>query len=155
MIVFIALSAVELVAVDLIVRRWPAIRIPLLVLSVWGLVWMLGFLFGMLTRPHAVGPDGIRIRFGAEVDLPINWKAVDAVAVQKRHRGGRQPKVTVDEQGEATLHLRIANETNLRDRARSGHYEQRLPSGRETVSVISATRTIRRPSWPRSGVYIG
>ena len=135
MIVFIVVSAVELVAVDLIVRRWPAIRIPLLVLSVWGLVWMLGFLFGMLTRPHAVGPDGIRIRFGAEVDLPINWKAVDAVAVQKRHVEGRQPKVTVDEQGEATLHLRIANETNLRielDRA----YEQRLPSGRETVSVI-------------------
>ena len=59
MIVFIAVSAVELMAVDLIVRRWPSVRIPLLVLSIWGLVWMLGFLFGMLTRPHAVGPEGI------------------------------------------------------------------------------------------------
>ena len=73
MIVFIALSAVELVAVDLIVRRWPYIRIPLLVLSIWGLIWMLGFLFGMLTRPHAVGPEGIRVRYGAEVDLPVTW----------------------------------------------------------------------------------
>ena len=69
LIVFIALSAVELVAVDLIVRRWPYVRIPLLVLSIWGLIWMLGFLFGMLTRPHAVGPESIRVRYGAEVDI--------------------------------------------------------------------------------------
>jgi hypothetical protein len=136
MIVFIAVSAVELVAVDLIVRRWPAVRIPLLVLSIWGLVWMFGLLFGMLTRPHAVGPDGIRVRSGAEVDLPIAWAAVDAVAIRKHRVEQRQPKVTVDEQGEATLHLRIANETNLvieLDRPT----EQRLPHGRETVRSIA------------------
>jgi hypothetical protein len=54
LIVFIAVSAVEVVAVDVIVRRWANIRIPLLILSLWGLIYMLGFLFGMLTRPHAI-----------------------------------------------------------------------------------------------------
>jgi hypothetical protein len=54
LIVFIAVSAVEVVVVDLIVRRWTNIRIPLLILSIWGLIYMLGFLFGMLTRPHAI-----------------------------------------------------------------------------------------------------
>ena len=136
MIVFITVSAVELVAVDLIVRRWTYVRIPLLVLSIWGLVWMLGFLFGMVTRPHAVGPDGIGVRYGAEVDLPLPWDTIDAVAVRKHRVEGRQPKVTVDEQGEATLQLRIGNETNLwiqLDRPR----EQRLPHGRETVRAIA------------------
>ena len=136
LIVFIALSAVELVAVDLIVRRWPYVRIPLLVLSIWGLIWMLGFLFGMLTRPHAVGPEGIRVRYGAEVDIPVPWAAVDTVAVRRHRVEDRQPKVTVNDQGEATLHLRIANETNLRielDRPT----ELKLPHGGETVNVIA------------------
>jgi hypothetical protein len=34
LIAFIAVSAVEVVVVDLIVRRWANIRIPLLILSV-------------------------------------------------------------------------------------------------------------------------
>jgi hypothetical protein len=69
LIVFAALSAVEIVVLDLIVRRWAHIRIPLLILSVWGLIYMLGFLFGMLTRPHAIGPNGIRARYGTEIDV--------------------------------------------------------------------------------------
>ena len=71
MIVFDVVSVVELVVADRIVSRWTYIRIPLLILSIWGLVWMLGFLFGMLARPHSVGPDGIRVRYGSEVDIPI------------------------------------------------------------------------------------
>jgi hypothetical protein len=136
LIVFVVLSAVELVAVDLIVRRWTYVRIPLLVLSVWGIVWMLGLLFGLLTRPHAVGPDGIRVRFGAEIDIGIDWLSVDAVAIRRRNRVGKAPKVTLDDHGEATLHVRVANETNLEielDRPAA----VRLPHGTETVRRIS------------------
>ena len=136
LIVFIALSAVELIAVDLIVRRWTYVRIPLLVLSVWGIVWMLGLLFGMLTRPHAVGPDGIRVRFGAEIDIGIDWVSVDAVAIRKRSRQEKEPKVTVDDDGEANLHVRVANETNLEielDQSAA----VRLPHGTECVRRIS------------------
>lgn len=35
LIVFIALSVVELVVVDVIVQRWPSVRLPLLVLGIW------------------------------------------------------------------------------------------------------------------------
>ena len=61
---FLVASAIELVAVDLLVKQWPLVRIPLLVVGVWGLLWMLGLLLGYLTRPHAVGPEGIRVREG-------------------------------------------------------------------------------------------
>lgn len=136
LIVFIAVSAVELVVVDLLVHRWPPIRIPFLILGLWGLVWMLGMLFGMLTRPHAVGPDGIRVRYGAGTDIAVPWQRVDSVAVRKHAIQEKQPKVTVDDHGAATLHMRINNETNLVITL-DHPMAIRLPVGVETVSVIT------------------
>src|SRR3712207_246836 len=136
LIAFIAVSAVELVVVDLIVRRWPSVRIVLLILSIWGLVWMFGMLFGMLTRPHAVGPVGIRVRYGSEVDIPIAWDDISSVARRQRSIQEKQPKVTVDGQGHATLHMRVGHETNMEvilERA----IELRLPSGSESVSRVA------------------
>ncbi|HYP44233.1 MAG TPA: hypothetical protein VEQ66_03435 [Propionibacteriaceae bacterium] len=136
LIVLIVVSAVELVVVDVIVRRWDHIRLPLLVLGVWGLVWMLGLLFGMLTRPHAVGPDGIRVRSGPGVDLPISWDQIRAVAKRKRARRDKEPMIAVDDQGDATVHLWIGSETNIEvDLERPT--EVRLPHGRERVRRIA------------------
>jgi hypothetical protein len=136
LVVFIAVSAVEMVVVDLIVRPWPHIRLPVLVLSLWGLVWMFGLLFGMLTRPHAVGSDGIRIRYGAGVDIPIPWDDVYSVTKRKRIVQERQPRVSIDDQGNATLHVRIANETNI-DVQLERPAALRLPHGTETVSAVA------------------
>ena len=137
LIVFTAVSAVELFVVDVIVRRWwPPARIPMLVLGIWGVTFMLGLLFGMLVRPHAVGPDGIRVRSGAEVDLPLTWDDIYSVTLRKRTIQEKEPKVTVDEQGEATLHLRIMNETNLEIRLEDPT-PLRLPHGSETVSRLA------------------
>lgn len=133
LIVFVGLSAVELVAVDLIVRRWESVRIPLLVLGAWGLVWMIGMLFGLLTRPHAVGPDGIRLRDGAEAEIVLPWDDVASVAIRKRTVQDKQPRVSVDDRGQATLHLRVANETNLEVELERP-VRLRLPHGTETVS---------------------
>lgn len=135
LIVLLVVSATELVVVDLIVHRWAWIRIPLLVLGIWGLVWMVGLLCGMLCRPHAVGPDGIRVRSGAEIDLAVPWADVRAVSKTTRTRKDKEPKVTV-EGGVRTLHLRIAEETRI-DIALERPIEYRLPHGRETVERIA------------------
>jgi hypothetical protein len=50
-------------------RRWAYIRVPLLILSMWGIVYLLGLLFGMIVRPHAITADGIRVRYGSEIDI--------------------------------------------------------------------------------------
>lgn len=136
LVVFIAVSAVELVAVDLIVRRWPVVRIALLVLSLWGLVWMFGLLFGMLTRPHAVGPEGLRLRHGSEIDIAVPWDEVHVVSKRVRTRPDKEPQVVVDEHGAATLHLRVGDETNI-DIRLERPLEVRLPQGRRTVSRIT------------------
>jgi len=136
MIVFVAVSAVELVVVDLIVRRWAYIRIPVLILSIWGLIYMLGFLFGMLTRPHAIGSAGIRARYGPDIDIPLSWDDIDSVTRRGATVQNKQPRVTVDEDGQATLHLRMQNETNIEVQLRRP-IEIRLPQGPETISKVN------------------
>jgi hypothetical protein len=111
LIVILVVSAVELVAVDLIVNRWPYVRIPLLIVGIWGLTWMTGMLFGFLTRPHAVRPNGIRARYVTDVDIPLGWDEVDSVVRKKRTAERRSPPLTED--GGTVLHLRIQNETNI------------------------------------------
>lgn len=135
LIVLIAVSAVELVVVDVVVHRFTAVRVPLLVAGIWGLVWMVGLLCGMLVRPHGIGSRGIRVRSGAETDLDIPWTDVQSVRRRKRNRPEKEPKVAVED-GITTLHLRISDLTNIEI-----FLEQptplRLPHGRETVDRIA------------------
>jgi hypothetical protein len=135
LIAFIVVSAVELLAVDLVVRRWPTVRMAFLVLGVWGLVWMLGLLFGFLTRPHAVGPAGIRVRAGAEVDIGLEWDVIDSVGRNKRVARDKQPLVTAEKDGTCALHQPIQQETNIEISLRRP-VTVRLPHGTETVSTI-------------------
>lgn len=111
LLVFIALSAVEIPIIDLIVHPWPWLRIPLLILGIWGLTWMIGLALSYLTRPHAVGPDGIRARVGADVDIDLPWAAVASVE-RSRDVGEKAPKLRVEAHGR-TLSLRMADETNI------------------------------------------
>ena len=134
-IAILVVSVIEMVVVDIIVRRWTYVRVTLLALSIWGLVYMLGLLFGMLVRPHAVGPDGIRVRYGSEVDIPLAWDDIGSVTRRKHVIQERQPKVTVNANGEATLHMRIQNETNIEVELEQA-MPLRLPHGTETVSRV-------------------
>lgn len=112
LVVFIVLSAIEIPIIDLIVHPWPWIRIPLLIAGIWGVTWMLGLLLGFLTRPHAVGPDGIRARYGADVDIDLPWDAVASVE-RSRDVAEKAPKVRLEDGYGRTLALRIQNETNV------------------------------------------
>ena len=106
--IFIGLSAVEIPIIDLIVHRWPAVRIAMLVLGIWGVTWMLGLLCAMLMRPHTVGPDGIRVRSGLEIDVAVSWKDIASIAVSRRVDEPKQPRVSGGEYAE-----RVQNETNI------------------------------------------
>ena len=117
LIVIIVMSAVELVVIDVVVHRWSYIRVPLLVLGIWGLTWMLGLLFGFLTRPHAVGPDGIRVRSGAEVDIPLSWDQIESVSVRKQVTDSKAPKLIHGAEG-SVLRLAVQHETNVEIRLR-------------------------------------
>nr|WP_201470759.1 hypothetical protein [Microbacterium hydrocarbonoxydans] len=106
--IFIGLSAVEIPILDLIFHQWPAARITLLVLGIWGVTWMVGLLCAMIMRPHAVGPEGIRVRSGLELDVPISWADIASVAISRRVDEPKQARVTGTEYAE-----RMQDETNI------------------------------------------
>ncbi len=112
LIIFIVLSAVEIPIFDLIVHRWPAVRIPFLILGIWGLTWMFGLLCAYLMRPHTVGPDGIRVRHGLETDVALSWDDIASVARNLRVDEPKSPKIE-ETDASRTLLLRIANETDI------------------------------------------
>lgn len=112
LIVFIVLSAVEIPIIDLIVHPWPAVRIPLLVLGIWGLTWMIGLLCAYRMRPHTVGPRGIRAREGIEIDIDLPWEVVASVARAPRTDEPKSPRVDGPE-GARVLALRMQDATNV------------------------------------------
>ena len=135
LMIFIGLSAFEIPILDLIVHRWPAVRIAFLALGIWGLTWMIGLALGFVTRPHAVGPAGIRVRNGAETDVPLSWDDVESVSIARQSDEAKAPRVTVDGDGRRTLWMRMQNETNI-EVALERSLTVRLPSGPETVDVV-------------------
>lgn len=112
LVVFIVLSAVEIPILDLIVHRWPLVRVFVFILGLWGLTWMVGLLCAMLMRQHSVGPEGIRIRNGIEIDISLLWRDIAQVEIAASVADGKASRVS-KELGIVELSLRIANETNI------------------------------------------
>ena len=112
LMIFIILSAVEIPIVDLIVHRGPVVRVSFLVLGIWGVTWMFGFLCAYLMRPHTVGPDGIRVRQGLEVDIPLSWDDIASVARVKRVDEPKSPRIE-EADDSRTLVFRMQDETAI------------------------------------------
>lgn len=112
LMIFIVLSAVEIPIVDLIVHRWPVVRVLFLILGIWGVTWMVGFLCAYLMRPHTVGPDGIRVRQGLEVDIPLAWDDIASVARVKRVDEPKSPRIE-ETDASRTLVFRMQDETAI------------------------------------------
>lgn len=76
-------SATEVVVIEVVLRHvetgWAeAVRIPLLAIGVWGVLWMLGMMAAYRVRPHLLTADHLRIRNSARtwVDVPLDVVAV-------------------------------------------------------------------------------
>jgi len=82
-LVFIGVSAVETVVLHVIVP-WEQVRLALDVVSVWGLLWMVGYFASIRVHPHLVTDAGLRVRSGTSVDLFVPWSSVESVELRRR-----------------------------------------------------------------------
>nr|WP_274636593.1 hypothetical protein [Microbacterium bovistercoris] len=112
LLIFIGLSALEIPIIDLIVHRWLPVRIGFLALGIWGLTWMIGLLCAYFTRPHSVGPDGLRVREGLELDLLVPWEDFVSLEVVRKTVEGKPGRVFEDDGGRVCA-VRVGSETNL------------------------------------------
>lgn len=77
-------SVVETVMLALL-TPWPVVHAILLVLDVYGVVFVLSTHAACVTRPHVVGADGaLRLRYGARFDLRIPAGAVAGARIERR-----------------------------------------------------------------------
>ena len=105
-VVLTVVSVIEVVAVDMVLAPWPVPRRILLVLGIWGALFMLGLLASVTVRPHVVAPSGLRIRHGASLDVHVPWDAVASAGRLRRSGDGR----TVQLVGDA-LHVLVSGQT--------------------------------------------
>ena len=73
LMIFIVLSAIEIPIIDLIVHPWPWVRIPLLILGIWGVTWMIGL--------------------AARASSPVRTPSVRTASARDRRRDRRRPAV--------------------------------------------------------------
>ena len=119
-------SALELPLAHVLVP-WHGVRIALLIIGGWGLLWMLGALAGLRSYPHLLGSDTLRIRNGAMHDIAVPWEAIAQITIQDRSLPSSmwvlQPEETergthlnVAVSGRVNLHLALREPRALRTR---------------------------------------
>lgn len=109
---FVGVSAVEVPVFHLLLP-WEPVRLAVLVVGVWGLLWMLGLLASVKVFPHLLTPDGLRVRYGATVDVRIPWSAVrDVQARRGSFPNSRTVQTTADEDG-TTVAIAVLKQTKV------------------------------------------
>ena len=83
LLAFIGVSIVEIPILHFLLP-WRTVQIIAFVVSVWGLLWMVGLLGAVRVNPHVAGPSGLRVRSGFTVDAFVPWSAVAEVRTRNR-----------------------------------------------------------------------
>ena len=131
LIAFTVVSAIEVVVVDVIVHRWPVIRIICLVLGIWGVTFMLGMLASARMNPHAVGPGGLLVRSGTAVRQALGWAQIESITAQT-YVLQKAKSIQVEDH---VLHLVVQSATTVAVRLRAP-VVVRLPAGDVEVTEI-------------------
>lgn len=132
LVTFVVLCVIEVPIIDLLVHPWPWVRIPLLVVGIWGALFMVGLLCGYLTRLHSVGPEGIRVRSGGEVDLDLPWDVVASVSRRRRSVASQKAFTLIGEGDEQILNCLMQDQTQIGIEL-EGPTRLMLPTGGVTV----------------------
>ncbi|SNS46674.1 hypothetical protein SAMN04488107_2684 [Geodermatophilus saharensis] len=109
---FVVLSAVEIPLVDWLLP-WPSLRVALLVVGGYGLLWMIGLLASMRVHPHVVDGAGLRVRSGSAVDVRVPWEAITAVRVRRRSVEGSRTVVVAEEGGRRAVSVTVVSSTQV------------------------------------------
>jgi len=130
-------SATEVVVLDVLLSRWwTPMRIPLLVLGIWGVVWMLGMMSAYRTRPHLLGEDALQVRDGIHARVDVRLDRIASVRSVDHDLPGLLTSVHVEGEGDsATLLVGVGSRTNL-ELVLTGPTTLETPHGPTTVTRV-------------------
>ena len=129
-------SAAEIPLVHVLLP-WPEAQKVSLVLGAWGLLWMLGLLASYQVRPHVVDVDGLRLRTGPVVDVPLAWADIASVRQDRRDMESTVRSLQVLETEDGTeLAISVSGQVNVTVALR-GTVVVRTPKGALHVTSVS------------------
>ena len=127
LIAFIVVSAIEIPVAHLLIP-WLWLQVIVLIIGIWGLLWMLGLLATVVRHPHLVDRTGLRVRNASRVDLAIPWDAVASVGQRLRSLGSGKTLQQEETRGGTAVLVGVTSQTNLEVRlSRPVSFE--LPQG--------------------------
>lgn len=75
----------ETVAMAVLLRPWPAIERPVLVLDLYGVLQVVGMHAASVSRPHVLDDTALRIRRAAHIDLRVPLDVIASVRRETRY----------------------------------------------------------------------
>jgi len=82
-------ATLELVAVHFLLRSWSeTAAVVHVVVSLYGVVWLVGDYRAMRRRPHELRDTGLRVRYGLRWDVEAAWEEVSVVRRTRRPAPG-------------------------------------------------------------------
>lgn len=128
-------SAAELPLVHVLVP-WDGVRVALLILGIWGLVWMVGLLASFHVYPHLVQADGVFVRNGVNHRIRLPWSAIADVRTERRDVESSvwalQPR---EDDGSGTLQVVVSGQVNVHLRLREPTVVDTARGPRELVEL--------------------
>lgn len=93
-------SATEVVVFHLIIP-WEAVRVVVDIISIWGLIWMMGTLAAYRMRPHLLLPDELRVRNSVYHDVAVPTAAIVSAVVRETDLPSSMKSLQIDTDGDA------------------------------------------------------
>lgn len=131
---WIGASAVEMAFVHFVVP-WPWVRWPLLIASMWGLVWMFGYLAGLIVYPHLIEPQSVMVRNGHTIAVRVPLERIASATTYTRSLHSSRV-VQLDDGDDHNLNIAVSNQVNVH-LVLSGPLKAALPHGRYTITRLS------------------
>ncbi|WP_154402559.1 hypothetical protein [Nocardioides speluncae] len=114
-----------------VITPWASVRILLLAISVWGLLWMLGYFASLRVYPHSASDTTLTVRSGALTRIDLPWEAIESVKQTRRDIEGRSARVE-----DETLLLPINGQVNVLVTLRAER-DLRLPRRTVTATKVA------------------
>lgn len=135
-------SACEIPLVHVLVP-WDGVRVALLVIGVWGLMWMVGLLASLYVYPHLLGPDQVRIRYGTSSWATVAWEDVAEVTTRERDLPSSMWVVQDFDSGDGPgVAVAVAGRTNLELRL---HRPTLVPTSKGEREVVAVALWVDEP----------
>ncbi|MEI2715105.1 MAG: hypothetical protein V9G04_17865 [Nocardioides sp.] len=112
---FVFGSGIEVIVIEVILRSldqaWAdAIRLPVLILGIWGVIWMIGLAAAYRTRPHLLTSEALYARSFALTDVAVPLSAIKKVSAVEQEVEGIRFVHKIEDR----LVLAVSSRTNLR-----------------------------------------